>query len=81
MRGKLSHGSVTGWSPSWYAGYPIYTFYFVLPDLITALGSFLAPYDIVFKLVNVAVPLRVSEEVELEGLDVPEFGMLAYPED
>jgi Amt family ammonium transporter len=36
---------------------------------------------IVFKLINAAVPLRVSEEAELEGLDVPEFGMLAYPED
>jgi hypothetical protein len=25
--------------------------------------------------------MRVAKEVELEGLDVPEFGMLAYPED
>jgi len=25
--------------------------------------------------------MRVSKEVELEGLDVPEFGMLAYPEE
>jgi len=25
--------------------------------------------------------MRVSREVELEGLDMPEFGMLAYPED
>jgi hypothetical protein len=25
--------------------------------------------------------MRVSREVELEGLDIPEFGMLAYPED
>src|SRR5580658_2323341 len=49
----LSHGRLTGWDPGWYAGYPIYTFYFVLPDLITALGSFIAPYDIVFKLVTV----------------------------
>jgi hypothetical protein len=48
----LSHGRLTGWDPGWYAGYPIYTFYFVLPDLITALGSFIAPYDIVFKLVT-----------------------------
>src|SRR5580658_7506626 len=48
----LSRGRLTGWDPGWYAGYPIYTFYFVLPDLITALGSFIAPYDIVFKLVT-----------------------------
>jgi hypothetical protein len=25
--------------------------------------------------------MRVSSEIELEGLDVPEFGMPAYPED
>jgi Amt family ammonium transporter len=35
---------------------------------------------VVFKVVNAVRPLRVSKEVELEGLDVPEFGMLAYPE-
>ena len=35
---------------------------------------------VVFKIVNAVRPLRVSKEVELEGLDVPEFGMLAYPE-
>jgi Amt family ammonium transporter len=36
---------------------------------------------VVFKAVNVVVPLRVSAEIEREGLDVPEFGMLAYPEE
>jgi Amt family ammonium transporter len=36
---------------------------------------------VVFKLVNAVRSMRVSREVELEGLDVPEFGMLAYPED
>jgi ammonia channel protein AmtB len=30
--------------------------------------------------VNRIVPLRVHKEVEMEGLDVPEFGMPAYPE-
>jgi len=36
---------------------------------------------LVFSLVNVVWPLRVDKEAELEGLDIPEFGMLAYPED
>ncbi len=36
---------------------------------------------LVFKIVNAIRSLRVAEAVELEGLDVPEFGMLAYPED
>src|SRR3984893_11282028 len=36
---------------------------------------------VVFKAYNAVSPRRVSKEVELEGLDVPEFGMLAYPEE
>ena len=36
---------------------------------------------IVFSLVNAIKPMRVTPEVEMEGLDVPEFGMLGYPED
>jgi ammonium transporter, Amt family len=36
---------------------------------------------IVFKVINAVKSIRVSPEVELEGLDVPEFGGLAYPED
>lgn len=36
---------------------------------------------IVFKIVNSIKSMRVSPEAELEGLDVPEFGAQAYPED
>ena len=36
---------------------------------------------IVFKLVNAVKSMRVPPEVEVEGLDVPEFGIPAYPED
>jgi Amt family ammonium transporter len=36
---------------------------------------------LVFSLVNSSKSMRVSKEVELEGLDIPEFGMDAYPED
>jgi Amt family ammonium transporter len=36
---------------------------------------------IVFKIINAIKSMRVSAEVETEGLDVPEFGGLAYPED
>lgn len=34
-----------------------------------------------FKIVNAMKTMRVPVDVELEGLDVPEFGMPAYPED
>jgi ammonium transporter, Amt family len=33
----------------------------------------------VFSVVNAIRSMRASREVELEGLDVPEFGMEAYP--
>ena len=35
----------------------------------------------VFSLVNKVKSMRVTPEAEEEGLDVPEFGMPAYPED
>jgi Amt family ammonium transporter len=36
---------------------------------------------VVFRMVNSVRSMRVSQEAELSGLDVPEFGMVAYPED
>ncbi|HVW11939.1 MAG TPA: ammonium transporter [Bryobacteraceae bacterium] len=36
---------------------------------------------VVFKVVNAVKPMRVSAAAEQEGLDIPEFGLLAYPED
>jgi len=33
-----------------------------------------------FKISNLIVPLRVSKEDELAGLDAPEMGVLGYPE-
>jgi Amt family ammonium transporter len=36
---------------------------------------------VVFKIVNAIRTMRPSKEAELEGLDVPEFGMVAYPQD
>ena len=36
---------------------------------------------VVFEIVNAITLLCVSKETEQEGLDVPEFGLPAYPED
>jgi Ammonia permease len=36
---------------------------------------------VMFKVVNAIKSMRVSPEVELEGLDLPQFGGLAYPDD
>ena len=35
---------------------------------------------LIFKVAQKFMQIRVSEEVELQGLDVPEFGALAYPD-
>ncbi len=49
----LPRGSLTGWSPDWYAGFPMLRFYFPLPYLIISLLSYLISYEIAFKLVTV----------------------------
>ncbi len=51
--GLLSHGQLTGWDPQWYDGFPLYTFYFVLPDLFAALASYVIPYALAFKWITV----------------------------
>jgi Amt family ammonium transporter len=47
---------------------------------LCALWAFGATF-VVFTVVNKVKSMRVAPEVELEGLDIPEFGMKAYPED
>ncbi len=49
----LSHGHISGWDPSWYDGYSLYTFYFAIPDLFAAIGGWIIPYDVAFKLITV----------------------------
>jgi len=49
----LVHGRVTGWAPSWYDGFPAYTFYFPLPSFVIVVLSFVMPYVIAFKVVSV----------------------------
>jgi hypothetical protein len=46
----LLHGHLTGWDPGWYDGFPLYTFYFTLPDLFIAIGGWVIPYGIAFKM-------------------------------
>jgi Amt family ammonium transporter len=46
-------------------------------NLVWALGT----TYVIFRIVHAIRSMRVSPEVELEGLDLPEFGGLAYPDD
>ncbi|MCY3951378.1 MAG: hypothetical protein OXG69_02385 [bacterium] len=71
----LPLGRLSGWAPDWYAGFPAYHFYMVLPSLVIALASFVIPYGVAFKLVAVAglvaLPLAAATFVRLAGLRFP----------
>jgi Amt family ammonium transporter len=47
---------------------------------LCAVYAFVSTF-VVFSIVNKVKSMRVAPEVEREGLDVPEFGQLCYPED
>jgi hypothetical protein len=49
----LPHGEITGWSPDWFAGFPMLVFYFPLPELLVVGFSYLVAYGIAFKLVTI----------------------------
>ncbi|MBI4734436.1 MAG: hypothetical protein HY779_06495, partial [Rubrobacteridae bacterium] len=46
-------GRITGWSPGWYAGFPMLAFYFPLPFLLIAALSAIIKFQIAFKLITV----------------------------
>ena len=39
----LPHWRLSGWAPDWYAGFPMYKFYMVVPGLLTVLLDVVAP--------------------------------------
>ena len=53
LQSLLKHGHLSGWDPGWYDGFPLYTFYFALPDLFAAVGGWIIPYDVAFKFITI----------------------------
>ncbi len=51
-QGDLLH--VTPWYPGWFDGMPAYTYYFVLPDYLAVLGSYVIGFAVAFKLATIA---------------------------
>ena len=49
----LPSGRIMGWSNHWFAGFPIFYFYFPLPSLVIVGLDLLLPYGVAFKLVSV----------------------------
>jgi hypothetical protein len=77
----LNHGQLTGWDPGWYDGFPIYSFYFPLPGLLTVVLNGVFSYDVAFKLVTVMgsllLPFSAWAFGRLAGLRNPGPGCLA----
>ena len=77
----LVHGMLTGWDPGWYDGFPVYTFYFPLPGLLTVVLNAVVSYDVAFKLVTVVgsllLPLCAWAFGRLAGLRDPGPACLA----
>ena len=51
----------------------------LLDAAVVAVFGFVMAY-VWFKLSNLITPIRVTAAVELEGLDGPEMGAIAYPD-
>ncbi|MDX1448224.1 MAG: hypothetical protein R3246_04090 [Acidimicrobiia bacterium] len=49
----LPNGRLMGWSQDWFAGFPVFYFYFPLPSLAIVLLDLFLPYGTAFKLVTV----------------------------
>lgn len=49
----IPSGRLLGWSNDWYAGYPVFYFYFPLPAIFTVLLDVLIPYGVAFKLTTI----------------------------
>ena len=59
----LPSGRISGWSNDWFAGFPLFYFYFPLPSLVTVLLDVFLPYGVAFKLVTVAGLLATPPSV------------------
>ncbi len=45
--------NLTPWYPGWFAGMPAYTYYFVLPDFLATLASYVIGFAVAFKLATI----------------------------
>ena len=78
----LPRGRLFGWNPDWYAGWPLYQFYFPFPNFFIAAGSYavfgvrLIPYGVAFKFVVIlaCIGLPVSVYYFARKLRLPEPG-------
>lgn len=79
----LTNWRLTGWSMDWYAGFPAYRFYMVVPALLILLVDLVVPYGIAIKIIAVLGILTFPFAVWLFGrlarfaFPIPELLVLA----
>ncbi|MGA0863918.1 MAG: hypothetical protein ACO3RB_08530 [Ilumatobacteraceae bacterium] len=71
----LPNWRLTGWSMDWYAGFPMYRFYMVVPALMIVLLDVVLPYGIAFKIIAVSGLVAFPWAVWLMG----RVARLPYP--
>ncbi|MFB6088624.1 MAG: 6-pyruvoyl-tetrahydropterin synthase-related protein, partial [Candidatus Aenigmatarchaeota archaeon] len=54
MGSLIPNGKITGWSQGWYAGFPIFQFYFPLPFLLMVILANVVAFPISFKIITAA---------------------------
>ena len=70
---------LSGWSQDWFAGYPIYYFYFPLPPIITSLFNFVFPFSISFKaMVLLSQVLLVTSIEMLMRKNIKQFSFYGF---
>ena len=55
---------ISGWSNDWFAGYPLYYFYFPLPAIITFFLDLIFPFGVAFKLMIIISSIIVVYSIE-----------------
>ncbi len=77
----LPRGHLTGWDPGWYDGFPLYTFYFLLPDALAAVAGTVVNPNVAFKLAtalgSLSLPVAAWAFGRLAGLERPRPAVLA----
>jgi len=48
----LPKGQILGWAPGWFAGFPIFQFYFPLPFILSGILALIIPVHVAFKIIT-----------------------------
>lgn len=71
----LPKGKIIGWCPGWYAGFPLFQFYFPFLFVLSVLLSYLIPLEISFKIVTILgtflLPITAFLCMKLMGFKFP----------